>query len=136
MNKQRGKTYHRWGVQNRFWGAPLSFPPPSFFSDQIFDFITARCLNQGVSTKKSSLHPTCMNPQIVDVFAEDHGHPHQKVYFPDELAMGRTLLNPGHPGGRVRNVCWKFRPKVYVYVACLPSVYVPFPFLGQEQFDV
>ena len=58
------------------------------------------------------------NPRVMDVRAENHGRPHQKVHSPAAPVVGRNLLTPGHPSVRIRNVCGK--PKVCVYVVFLP----------------
>ena len=47
----------------------------------------------------------------MDVRAENHGRPHQKVRFPAAPVVGRNFLTPGHPGVRVRNVREKSGPK-------------------------
>ena len=48
---------------------------------------------------------------VMDVRAENRGHPHQKVRFPAAPMVGRNFLTPGHPGVRVRNVRRKSGPK-------------------------
>ena len=49
--------------------------------------------------------------QVMDVRAENHGRPHQKVRFPAAPVVGRKFLTLGHPGVRVRNVRGKSGPK-------------------------
>ena len=39
--------------------------------------------------------------RVMDVRAENHGRPHQKVRFPAAPVVGRNFLTPGHPGVRV-----------------------------------
>ena len=48
---------------------------------------------------------------VMDVNAENHGRPRQKVRFPAAPVVGRNFLTPGHPGVRVRNVRGKSGPK-------------------------
>ena len=52
----------------------------------------------------------------MDVRAKNRDRSHQEVGFPAAAVMGRNFLTPLHQSIRVKNVCWKFRPKVYVYV--------------------
>ena len=47
----------------------------------------------------------------MDVRAENHGRPHQKVRFSAAPVVGRNFLTPGHPGVRVGNVRAKSGPK-------------------------
>ena len=49
--------------------------------------------------------------RVMDVRAEHHGRPRQKVRFPAAPVVGRNFLTPGHPGVRVRNVRGKSGPK-------------------------
>ena len=48
---------------------------------------------------------------VMDVRAENHGHPHQKLRFSVALVMGRNILPNGRPGVRVRSVRGRSRPK-------------------------
>ena len=49
---------------------------------------------------------------------------HQKVRFPATPVVGRNFLTPGHPGGRVRNVCGKSGPNS-LCLCCFSSLILP-----------
>ena len=49
--------------------------------------------------------------RVMDVRAENRGHPHQKVRFSAAPVVGRNFLTLGHPGVRVRNVRGRSGPK-------------------------
>ena len=68
------------------------------------------------STQTFSVQSFSTTLRVMDVRAKNRGRPHQKAGFPAAPVMRRNFLTPGHPGVRVRNVRWKFGPKVYVCV--------------------
>ena len=49
--------------------------------------------------------------RVMDVRAENRGHPHRKVCFSAAPVMGRKFLTQGRPGVRVRNVRGKSGPE-------------------------
>ena len=63
------------------------------------------------STQTFFVHSFPTTLRVMDVRAENHGRPHQKVRFPAAPLVGRNFLTPGHPGVRVRNVRGKSGPK-------------------------
>ena len=74
---------------------------------------------------------------VMDVRAENRGHPHQEVRFPAAPVMGRNFSTQGRPGVRVRNVRGKSGPKS-LCLCCFSSLSLDwsFPFVVAPLFPL
>ena len=105
------------GGSEKHLGNPEYLRKKAFFPQISSDLLKPPSLKpafaapQHESTQAFFIQSFSRTLRVMDVSVESRGRPHPKVHFSAVPVMKRNFLKQGHPGVRVRNICWKSRPK-------------------------